>query len=86
MFLDCGEISSTAEFTILEPLLPVGGYILLHDIYFPKSIKNYLVATFLKLSENWDVIYIDRISSQGGLVAKKNRSVKSILVTGGAGL
>lgn len=73
LFLDCGEISSIAEFTLLEPLLPAGGYVLLHDIYYPKSIKNYLVATLLKLSKDWDVFYIDRISSQGGLVAKKKR-------------
>ena len=39
LFLDCGELSSIAEFLILEQLVPQGGYIILHDIYYPKSIK-----------------------------------------------
>ena len=69
LFLDCGELSSIAEFILLEPLVPVGGYILLHDIFYPKSIKNYLVATLLVLSDQWDVVYTDTVSAQGGLVA-----------------
>ena len=69
LFLDCGELSSVAEFVLLESQVPEGGYILLHDIYYPKSIKNYLVAAFLELSEEWDVVYRDKASPQGGLVA-----------------
>ena len=69
LFLDCGELSSIAEFILLEPLVPVGGFILLHDIFYPKSIKNYLVATLLELSEEWEVLYKDEASPQGGLVA-----------------
>lgn len=69
LFLDCGELSSIAEFVLLERLVPVGGYILLHDIFYPKSIKNYLVAALLVLSEEWDVVYTDTVSRQGGLVA-----------------
>ena len=69
LFLDCGELSSVAEFMLLEPLVPVGGYILLHDIFYPKSIKNYLVAALLVLSKEWEVLYTDTASRQGGLVA-----------------
>lgn len=73
LFLDCGELSSIAEFVLLESLVPIDGYILLHDIYYPKSIKNYLVAAIIDLSPDWEVLYRDSASRQGGLVAvRKN--------------
>ena len=71
VFLDCGEASSLAEFVALEGSLKSGSYVLLHDIYFPKSIKNFLLATLLTLSPEWDVIYQDKVSEQGGIVAMK---------------
>ena len=69
LFLDCGELSSVVEFALLEPTLPAGGYLLLHDIRYPKSIKNFLVATYLELSLDWEVLYSDLVSPQGGMVA-----------------
>ena len=74
LFLDCGELSSVAEFVMMEPLVPVGGYILLHDIFYPKSIKNYLVASVIELSSEWEILYRDTISSQGGLVAVRKHA------------
>jgi hypothetical protein len=71
VFFDCGEASSLAEFLALECSLKKGSYVLLHDIYYPKSIKNFLLATLLMLDSSWDVLYQDRVSDQGGMVAIK---------------
>ena len=71
VFFDCGEASSVAEFLALERCFKRGSYVLLHDIYFPKSIKNFLLATLLMLDSSWDILYCDAVSEQGGLVAVK---------------
>lgn len=69
IFFDCGEVSSVAEWVILSPTIEVGGYALFHDIYYPKSIKNFLVATYVELSDNWETLYRDEISPQGAMIA-----------------
>ena len=71
IFFDCGEISSVGEWIILADSIRVGGYALLHDVYYPKSIKNFLVATYIELSEEWEILYRDSISTQGAIVAVK---------------
>ena len=71
VFFDCGEASSLAEFLTLESSFRKGSYVLLHDIYFPKSIKNFLLATLLMLDPSWEVLYQDKVSDQGGMVAIK---------------
>jgi len=60
-----------AEFIALEGSLIAGSYILLHDIYFPKSVKNFLLATLLCLDPAYEILYQDSVSQQGGLVAIK---------------
>jgi hypothetical protein len=71
IFFDCGEYSSLAEWFILEDQIKVGGYAFLHDIYYPKSIKNFIVATLIASSKKWEIIYQDKFSAQGGLVARR---------------
>jgi len=71
IFFDCGEISSVGEWAILEETFRVGSYALFHDIYYPKSIKNFLIVTYLDLSDDWEIVYIDSNSLQGALVAIK---------------
>lgn len=71
VFFDCGEISSIGEWSLLENQIRVGGYALFHDIYYPKSIKNFLIVTYINLSEQWKILYQDKISPQGGIVAIK---------------
>ncbi len=71
IFYDCGEISSNAEWFATSKLIPLGGYVLLHDIYYPKSIKNVFIATLISLSDEWEIIFIDKESSQGGLLAQR---------------
>jgi hypothetical protein len=67
--LDCGELSSVAEFSLLEPILPIGGYLLLHDIRYPKPIKNFLMAAYLELSSDWEGIYTDLATPHGRWLA-----------------
>lgn len=71
IFFDCGEYSSLAEWFILEKQIKVGGFALLHDIYYPKSVKNFLVAGFISVSDDWEIVYKDTVSQQGALVAKR---------------
>lgn len=71
IFFDCGEFSSMAEWMFFKDMISIGGYALLHDIFYPKSIKNFLVATYISLSSSWEVIAIDKYTSQGGLVAQR---------------
>lgn len=67
IFFDCGEVSSIGEWFKFGNSIPIGGYALFHDIYYPKSIKNFLICTFIDLSNDWEIIYKDEISSQGVL-------------------
>ena len=55
----------------MMPTMKCGSYALLHDIYYPKSIKNFLVAIYLELDDSWEILYLDNASPQGGLVAIK---------------
>ncbi len=71
IFFDSGELSSVIEFELLEENIRVGGLAALHDIYFPKSMKNFLVAAYLLTSPKWKPIYIETSSIQGLLVAQK---------------
>ena len=71
IFFDCGEYSSLAEWFIMEKQIKIGGFALLHDIYYPKSVKNFLVASFISVSKDWEIVYKDTISQQGALVAKR---------------
>jgi hypothetical protein len=71
VFFDCGEISSVGEWSLMEDVIKVGGYALFHDVYYPKSIKNFLIVVYIELSNNWKLVYRDVISPQGGVVAIK---------------
>jgi hypothetical protein len=71
IFFDCGELSSMAEWMYFRGLIPVGGYALFHDIFYPKSIKNFLVATYIDLSPLWNIVFLDRLTPQGGMIAMR---------------
>ena len=71
IFFDCGEMSSIAEWHFLSCYIPVNGFAILHDIFYPKSIKNFLVATSIRLSPSWNVIWEDRSTPQGALIARR---------------
>lgn len=71
VFLDSGEFSSLPEWEIVSKKLRVGGYVILHDIFFPKSFKNWLVCASIRANPMWKTIYIDRSTPQGLMVARK---------------
>lgn len=72
VFLDSGEFSSLLEWEIVENHARAGSYVILHDIFFPKSFKNWLVCSSIALNPAWQVMYIDRSTPQGLMVARKN--------------
>lgn len=71
VFLDSGEFSSLVEWEIVSKNLRIGGYVYLHDIFFPKSYKNWLVCASIKASKDWEVLYINSTTPQGMMLAKK---------------
>ena len=71
VFLDSGEFSSLVEWEIISKNLRIGGYVYLHDIFFPKSYKNWLVCASIKASKHWEVLYINSTIPQGMMLAKK---------------
>lgn len=71
IFFDCGEVSSIGEWHLMWGTIRIGGFAMLHDIYYPKSIKNFLVATYIDLSPNWSILYTDAHSAQGALIAQR---------------
>ena len=71
VFLDSGEFSSLPEWEIVSKKLRVGGYVILHDIFFPKSFKNWLVCASIKANPEWKIIYLDRSTPQGLMVARR---------------
>lgn len=71
VFLDSGEFSSLAEWEIVHSSLRPGGYVILHDIFFPKSFKNWIVCGAIMANSDYEVLYIDRSTPQGLMVAQK---------------
>lgn len=71
IFLDSGEFASLVEWEIVSQQLRVGGYVFLHDIYFPKSFKNWLVCASIVASDDWEVLYQDTSTPQGMMLARK---------------
>jgi hypothetical protein len=71
VFLDSGEFSSLPEWEIVNSTLRVGGYVILHDIFFPKSFKNWLVCSSIIANPNYETLFIDRSTPQGLMVAQK---------------
>ena len=56
---------------IVEARLRPGGYVILHDIFFPKSFKNWLVCGAITANAAYETLYIDRSTPQGLMVAQK---------------
>ncbi len=69
VFLDSGEFSTLAEFDVLDSLAPPGCLLLVQDILFPKSIKGFVVGAELLNSNRWSILWIDRSTPQGMLLA-----------------
>jgi predicted O-methyltransferase YrrM len=71
VFFDSGELSSLPEWIKLKDHIRPGGIAVFHDIYFPKSFKNFLTCSAVTVDPKWQVIYQDRSTPQGLLIAVK---------------
>ena len=74
VFLDGGEFSSLVEWELVYQYQKKGAYVILHDIFFPKSIKNWLVAASISASKKYEILYCDETNPQGFLVAQRKIS------------
>lgn len=71
IFFDSGELSSIVEWEELKNHIQIGGIAAFHDIFFPKSIKNFVVCASLMGDPNWKPIFIDQTTAQGGFVVQR---------------
>ena len=69
VFLDSGEFSTLAEFDIVDAFATPGCLLLVQDILFPKSIKGFIIGSELLNSDHWSVLWVDRSTPQGMLLA-----------------
>lgn len=73
IFFDCGEFSSLPEWELAHAHIAVGGLAAFHDIYFPKSFKNFVVCASLVDNPRWRILYEDQSNAMGLLVAQRVR-------------
>jgi len=71
VFYDCGEFSTMVEWELTNHLIRPGGLAVFHDVYFPKSVKTFLICAALCASQEWDVLYRDATTPQGLFIARK---------------
>ena len=64
-FSDCGEYCGYAEWSIMKDIIPVEGIIALHDIHYPKSVKNSIPYFYMLCKpDEWELVY-KSMSKQG---------------------
>jgi hypothetical protein len=71
IFFDSGEVSSAIEWLMLKDRIAVGGLAAFHDIFFPKSIKNFLVCAAIVADPKWRIVLFDDSTIQGLLIAQR---------------
>jgi hypothetical protein len=71
VFFDSGERSSIIEWELLKSHIQIGGLAAFHDIFFPKSMKNFAVCASLLKDPNWRPVFLDESTRQGLFVAQR---------------
>lgn len=71
IYLDSGEYSSNIEFNIIDEMAPAGTLLMVQDIFFPKSIKSFMIASAIMVSDKWRVLWIDKTTPQGMIICRK---------------
>ncbi|GAB3704502.1 hypothetical protein [Halorubrum pallidum] len=71
IWFDSGEVSSMVEWKQLKSHINPGGIAAFHDIFFPKSMKNFVVGATLLNDPNWEIILVEESTRQGLLLAQK---------------
>jgi hypothetical protein len=74
IYLDSGEYSSNIEFNMIDELAEKGTILIMQDIFFPKSIKSFLIASAIIATNKWRVLWVDRTTPQGVIICKKEYS------------
>lgn len=70
VWLDSGEPASMVEWLQVKDRVTPGGLAAFHDVFFPKSMKNFVVGASLLADPEWEVLFVDTSTSQGLLVAR----------------
>jgi len=71
IFFDSGEYSSCVEWPTLKDRISIGGLAAFHDVFFPKSVKNFLPCAAILADPNWRVVLLDDSTIQGLLIAQR---------------
>lgn len=71
VWLDSGEVSSMVEWLKIKDHINSQGLVALHDVFFPKSMKNFVVAASLFSDPEWEVLLLDPSTKQGLLIAQR---------------
>ena len=69
-FSDSGEHCGVPEWQIVKNRIKQGGKFAAHDIYHPKSKKNFQVAAAIEKSDKWRVL-VKTSTKQGLLIAER---------------
>lgn len=72
VWFDSGEPSSLLEWDLLASHVEPGGFAAFHDIFFPKSMKNFVAAASVVASPDWEVVFVDARTPQGLMVARRH--------------
>jgi len=72
IYLDSGEFSTFIEFQIIDRTCKSGTFLVVQNILFPKSIKGFLISCALMASPRWDVVWVDKSTPQGIVIAVRN--------------
>ncbi len=71
VFFDSGELASLIEWGKLKDRIAIGGIAAFHDIFFPKSFKNFIVCASIVADPSWKVLFVDDSTMQGLMIAQR---------------
>lgn len=72
VFFDSGELSSMIEWVKVKDRITRDGLAAFHDIFFPKSMKNFVACAQVAASPDWKVVYID-CTGPGLMIAQRTQ-------------
>lgn len=73
VFFDCGEFSSMIEWAKIKDRIDVDGLVAFHDVFFPKSFKNFVACASVLADPDWELVFLDDSNSQGLMIAHRLR-------------
>jgi predicted O-methyltransferase YrrM len=73
IWFDSGEISSVVEWDRFKDYIKPGGLAAFHDVFFPKSMKNFVVGACLLNDPDWEVLLVDDTTKQGLIIARRKQ-------------